>query len=994
MRPIYPRCSTPGFRSVWTVALFLFALLSVTSSSFGAGRIKGRVTDKQTNEPLVGANVQIVGTTYGAATGPDGFYTIFEIPAGVYRLTVRYVGYTPATITDLRVYNDFTTNSDFALPSEGVTLQAITVTAERPLVNPTATNAVRIATSDQISTLPVRTISEILSLMPGVNYQDGNIYIRGGRHDETGYYLEGVSVNDPQSGGTGITIASEALEEISVQSGGYEAEYGRANAGIVQQQLKSGGSQFNSYAEYITDNISAAGKSSWAQGHQRLGTTWYGYDNFNASLSGPLLMPNVTFFGLFHYNYQADKHPQPYPGSSIGPVIDPGTGDSVNFNYPGGIRLGNSSQLYNGTGTISLDLRPLLLRFSGSYAKTVSFDGTSFLPGSDYSRIPETDTWDWFGSLKATYFFSPKAFGEISGGWFGYSSKTLDPIMRDNFWGYGDSVANAEAGVVWLRRPNDPYMGRYMPPFFRQVFGYNFAAPTQPVSDYSKAERSNISLNAAFSAQIGNNNTVKLGGDFQRYTLRTYYVGTRTLARLIAQNDALTDGDPFKRTLEQIMIHDFNVNNYGFDVLGNKYNGNDFQGPRHPIYASAYVQDRLEMSDLIVNIGLRYDYINTATYVPIDPTQPELTRDPFSDAINPAGIRKSTPFNGLSPRLGIAYPVSDRTVFHVQYSKLIQQSELRDVNIGMYSSDLFSAFTSTPVGFDLRPTRTTQYEIGFSQQVGEFASFDVTGYYRDIKDQIEMRPEYVTNSQYTNYGVYANGDFATTKGLELTFTMRRFKRLMVNGSLSFEDARGSGSFPNSNWGIVGANTDTAFLPYYISPLNFMNALRGNVSFDYRFGKEDGGPVLSELGASLLVTFNSGHPYTRSSASSDEVDALSRIPIEPLNSSTTPWVYQVDLRVDKTFRWGDRLAATLSLYVINLFDTRNVLNVWSRTGSADDDGFLSNPDLSGAYIQKYGQQYADVYRLVKLSYARPAGYSNDPYFYGPPRQIRIGLSVEY
>ncbi len=976
------------------VIRFVLAFLLLTTACFGAGRIKGRVVDKQTDEPLVGANVFIPGTSSGSATGPDGSYLILEVPAGVYNLTARYVGYTSMTIEELRVFNDLTTEVNLALVSEAINIQAVIVTAERPLVNPTATNAVRIVTSDQIATLPVRTVNEILSLMPGVNYQDGNIYIRGGRVDETGYYLEGVSVTDPQYGGRGVTIASQALEEISVQSAGYEAEYGRANSGIVQHQLRTASNEFKAFVEFITDNITAASKESWTEGKKRIGATWYGYSDLNASISTPVFTEKVKLFGLFNHTFQADKHPHPYPGSSIGLVVDPGTGDSVDFNYPAGIKLNNSNEIYTGTGTLMLDFHPLQLRFSGSYSRAVTFSGYQAWPGDDRSRIPKTNIYDGFASLKATYFFSPTVFGEISGGWFGYSSKTFDPMLTDNFLAYGDSVANAEAGVIWERSPLDP-TGRYEPPPWNQIYGYWLVAPGKPWSEYTKIERSNISLNGAFSAQLGRNHMLKLGGDYQKFTIRTYQVGYPDgLARQIAQNDALAASDPSKMTMEQLMIWNY-VNNYGYDVLGYTNNSYTFIGPRRPVFASAYIQDRIDFNDLVVNIGLRYDYINTAAFVPIDPSHPELTRDPYTNEVHPEGLRKSTPFQSLSPRLGIAYPVTDRTVFHVQYSKLVQQSRLRDVNLGLYSGAIFSSATSSPIGFDLRPERTTQYEIGFTHQLGDFTSIDVTGYYKDVKDQIVMRAmEPDRTSPYISYGSYENGDFATTKGVELTFTMRRYKRLMVNGSLSFQDARGSGSFPNSNWGIIGAGTDTTFTPYYISPLNYMNAVRGTINLDYRFARDDGGPILSELGVSLLWTFNSGHPYTRTSATSDEFYARARIPIEAMNSSTTPWVYQADLRVDKTIRFTEDLAGTISLYVINLFDTRNVLNVWSRTGSAEDDGYLSNPELSSSPISKYGSQYADVYRLLTLSYTRPPTYFNDPYFYGSPRQIRLGLRLEY
>ena len=79
------------------VIRFVLAFLLLTTACFGAGRIKGRVVDKQTDEPLVGANVFIPGTSSGSATGPDGSYLILEVPAGVYNLTARYVGYTSMT---------------------------------------------------------------------------------------------------------------------------------------------------------------------------------------------------------------------------------------------------------------------------------------------------------------------------------------------------------------------------------------------------------------------------------------------------------------------------------------------------------------------------------------------------------------------------------------------------------------------------------------------------------------------------------------------------------------------------------------------------------------------------------------------------------------------------------------------------------------------------------------------------------------------------------
>jgi outer membrane receptor protein involved in Fe transport len=306
-----------------------------------------------------------------------------------------------------------------------------------------------------------------------------------------------------------------------------------------------------------------------------------------------------------------------------------------------------------------------------------------------------------------------------------------------------------------------------------------------------------------------------------------------------------------------------------------------------------------------------------------------------------------------------------------------------------------SVGSAAPLGFDLRPERTTQYEIGFAQQLGQYASLDLTGYYKDIRDQIVTRlMTPASGSPYVPYSIYMNGDFATTKGIELAFVMRRLKRFQMSASLSFQDAQGSGSFPNSNRGMVLAGFDTTYFPQYVSPLSYNNAIRGNVNIDYRYGKDDGGPILQDLGASLLLTFNSGHPYTGITSSSFEYAAMIRTPGEALNASTTPWVFQCDLRVDKSFWLAGSLKANLSLFVINLFDTKNMLNVYAKTGSADDDGVLGEPTQGGQFVTMYGPRFADIYRQLSIQYTRPVGYFNDPYFYGSPRQIRLGLRLEY
>lgn len=995
------------------LCMVLFALPGLVLAS---GKIRGTVVDRETGEFLVGANVAVEGTTYGAATNAEGEFIILNVPAGVYTLRATFVGYQPVSIGNVRVNNDLTTAIDFALPSQAVALQAVEIVAQRPLVNKNATNAVRITTGEDVSSLPVRGINAILALSPGVVLQDNVVYIRGGRLDEVGYYLEGMSIKNPMLGGRAVNIVQDAVEEIQVAAGGYNAEFGGANAGIIQQQLRTGTSSWKSSIQYLTDNVGFSPKSRAYDSSRRLGAFWYGYNDFTATVGGPVLGDRLKVFGLFNYLYQREQTPQPYPGMALGTFVGQ-TGDTLALNYPAGPEMKDARQDYTATGTLTLDFSPITARLAGTFTATDQDNpyNTNRNAGSianmfNLDRIERITTKAGAASLKLSHLINPKTFYELSAGYFLQSSKSFDPILEDNFLGYGDSVANARAGVIWARSANDiasEQTGRYLRPTRKVLYDFSFNAPGDLVAGYVKWKRENIALSGALVTQYGSDHSIKVGGSFERHSIRNYSWnndGVFSLAGLLAANDALADGDPHKVSREQVLIN-AGVNNFGYDVFGNESGADGILGARHPVFASAYVQDKIEFRDLVVNVGLRYDHINTDNYQMIDPTVPDRSFDPYSGALRPEGLVKVGSFQAVSPRLGLSFPVTDRTVFHTQFGQFVQQSRLRDIYQGWYltaQNIRGGYFITVPVGFDVRPTRTTQYEIGFTQAMGDNASFDITGYYRDIKNQVIFEQfDTGTSSVLGSYFAFTNGDFATTKGVEMSFTLRRIRRLQANASLAFQDAQGTGSFPNSNRGIVGAPLDgvTRFRPLYVSPLEYNNAVRGNINIDYRFAPDDGGPILEQLGASVLLTFSSGHPYTRGVGAADlEGDARNRQPVEPLNSSTTPWTFQVDLRVDKTFRLFNRLNADLFLQVINLFDARNVENVFLRTGSTDDDGVLSNPSLGGSLVNTYGEQYASVYRAINIDYYQryqnAIGLNTVPYFYGPPRQVRLGIRLEY
>lgn len=993
-------------------------LLPAIAASQGTGKIKGTVTDQASNEPLIGASVSIEGTSLGAATDIEGSYLILNVPAGTHTIRASYVGYQVVSVSNILVNSGLTTELNFTLSSEELQLQPVEIVAERPLVNKSATNAVRITTSEDIQNIAARGVNDIIALSPGVVLQDNTVFVRGGRQDEVGFYLEGVPITNKFVGGRAVTLVQDAIEEIQVQAGGYNAEFGGANSGIIQTQLRSGTSDWKGSAQYLTDNIGFKSTDGLFKSEKTLGTYSYGFNEFTGTLSGPL-GDRVKLFGLFNYNFNRDQTPQPYPGINLGVITDPVSGDSIDMTYPAGPVYGNSLEQFTYTGTLSFDLKPLLFRFGGTYTAGTTFNAFSAarVTGNianilNTGRIEQIETGNGAYNLKMTHLIDANTFYDVNIGYFRQTSNTFDPLLGDNFLSYGDSAANAAVGVT-------NFAGRYLRPTRINIFTFSFNQPGDLVASYAKFKRENVSLSGGLTSQMAQH-SFKIGGEFQRYAMRNYSFGNEgvfALAGLIAQNDALPAGDPNKLTLEQILKRR-GVNNFGYDVFGaesdeggsvfnlfNVYPEGGISRAKYPVFAALYLQDKIEFSDLVLNLGLRFDYINSDSYAFVDPEHPELAVNKTTNEYNLAGLYRVAPYKAVSPRIGMAFPVTDRTVFHAQFGKFVQQSRLRDVYQGYYATGANLGggfFIPAPVGFDIRPTRTTQYEIGFTQQVSDFASFDITGYYKDIQDQIVYDQQNVgAGSPFGSYFILRNGDFATTKGVELTFNMRRIRRVQMNATLSFNDAQGTGSFPNSNRGVVGAPLDgvTVFRPQYVTPLEYNNAIRGTVNLDYHFGRNDGPPALQQFGGSLLMSFNSGHPFTMGIGGADlEGDARDRQPTQPLNSSTTPWFFQADLRIDKSFSIAERLNATVFLLVTNLFDTKNVTNVFLRTGTADDDGYLSDPELGGQLIQTYGQDYADMYRAINIDYyeqyQNAGGLNTVPLLFGPPRQIRLGLRLEY
>jgi outer membrane receptor protein involved in Fe transport len=387
-----------------------------------------------------------------------------------------------------------------------------------------------------------------------------------------------------------------------------------------------------------------------------------------------------------------------------------------------------------------------------------------------------------------------------------------------------------------------------------------------------------------------------------------------------------------------------------------------------------------------------------------DPTNPAY--DDNTKLIPADVLAKGRTFSYVSPKLGFSFPVTDRTVFHMQYGKYVQAPGLDVAYAGItYTTQILiggNAFTN-PIAYDPEPIRTTQYEIGFTQQFSDFAAFDLTAFYKDINGQLQYAfQNTAAGSAIAKYPVYINQDFATTKGLEVSLNIRRTNRIRASLNYTYSDAKGTNSFAASGFGSVQVNAN---VPTVIQALNYDQTHRGTIMLDYRFGKDDGGPILEQLGFNFLFTFNSGHPYTLAQPSGLAqaeawtgalvgADTRNRVPAGPINSSTTPWNFNLDMRIDKNVTIMN-VNVDFYVYASNLLNTKNVINIYDHTGNAYDDGFLGTTDAQKIMLQpRYTQRFGDLYRALNLQNREHSFRIQGNDVFGTPRQLRAGVLINF
>jgi len=264
---------------VLSVSVFI-SVLSLPGALAQTGKIAGQVID-ESGVALPGVNLFIPDTFQGATTDADGYYTILNVSPGTYTLRSSFVGYITQTVEGVRVNIDQTRTVDFQLVEDALGLGEIVVTAELPVVQADVSNSQLNVTSEQIEALPVSSINSVVGLQAGVQ----GLSVRGSGSDELSFMVNGLTMRDERNNAPYTSISLSSVEEVQVQTGGFNAEYGNVRSGVVNVVTKEG------YRDRYTGSAILR-YSSPAQKHFGVRA-----DDPNAYWIRPFLDPDVAYTG-------------------------------------------------------------------------------------------------------------------------------------------------------------------------------------------------------------------------------------------------------------------------------------------------------------------------------------------------------------------------------------------------------------------------------------------------------------------------------------------------------------------------------------------------------------------------------------------------------------------------------------------------------------------------------------------------------------------------
>lgn len=919
------------------------------------GKIAGRVIDKQSDDPLIGVNIVVKGTGMGASTDEDGFYYILQIPPEKYDLEISYIGYHSVTVRDVRVRVDLTTTINLEMEVEAITAPTVEVVAEQPLVQRDITSTRKTTTRETIESTPGLENTNDIFKLHGSAFVDAapqsirlgegaelqvrdesikNVHVRGGRGGEILYMVDGMPVTHPIYGGRSVLELNVVdVQEVELLTGAFNAEYGQAQSGVVNITTRSGSDKITGGVEYKTDYW-----HPFADSYETQYTSFYlgGPDFITRRLLpaiGLKIPGKITFF-LSGNETLTDT---PYDNRRTRDTL---TVLGIKFRE----KQDNSANLNSKIDWRMTSSINLTLSYHGSWKRWSRFawewkDFPDHM--SDYKRDNHN-----FG-FKFNHTLSNSTFYSLNFSYLGvnYQSSLMGKEPHEYWKFYPDSNSwNQRKHIdyfTWLTQNNGkPY--KIEP---------GIGSPTFDVSHFIDAHsfeniwRDDVTHSYTFrgdiTSQIHSEHLIKSGLEVQYHNLQ--YVDIQDGGTKLSYYGMwkFEEGKEFAKPPGP--FPEFGQNRWVFHT--------------YPLVGGFYIQDKFEKESLIINAGLRLDW-----FMPGESVFKKEYIEQWEAATGLKADWKRFRYE-ISPRFGISFPISVRTVVFFSYGHFTQLPELQ-----FYYRDPYSGGLTGNPGLDNE--QTILYEFGLTHQIANDWAIDVKSYAKDISRQVG------TLGLRANLGLpvslYDNNGYSRARGLEFELNKRYSSNYSGKATYTVQWATGYSS--------------SAFDDYIRSQTNWPNPIRERATgWDVRHQVILQATIASPpndkinlLGLKLpddwdmtvLSRFATGQPYTPGTL--DPAEAQKKE-----NSKIGPSTMTTDLKIRKSFSvFKAQLAFFLDIF--NLFDQKNAqlaygFNTW--TGKPYKYG-----DVLGGQ-----KEYFDYHTMYSMM---------DPRQFSLGRYVKFGLSINW
>ncbi len=867
----------------------------------------GSITGKvsdEKGEPIQFANVIIVGTQLGGQSNDKGVFTIIKVPVGIYTLQAKATGHTPKSAPNIHVDANRSVTQNFTLPTEAVKMATVVVQNQ----SKTAINKTSSATKQVVTSQDLHSLP-VDSYKDAIGLKAGVINQGGELHFRGGRADEVLTVVNGVPSRNPLDAQGVELGLLAVSSseqvlGGMDAQYGNALSGVINLTTREGGDKLAGEVRYFTDRYGEHDKE------------YNNFERLSVGFGGPFFFAKTNYYvsyeGTFSDTYL--RNTSEYNEHRFLDFIRLGLRQANQINFSGKFT-------YRVTPNQKLNFEMIQnSNQTGMYQNRWNRNG--------YVQMIQDSTAPTDGTI--TTRFGAWSYYPVDSSFVPMNTADHLPVASEDYqqlsltWKQtvgANAVYNVRASRQTWNSSNDV--------LDRQLWEYQQA----PNNYYDPLNR----LDGAYYVT---------NGDYPLYEKRrtVTYTLNADYAKKVKQHNFMFGADINYNDLSFLLTQFPNV----LDANGD-YGATRDEFQNYNPEGSFFAQDRWEYEGMVLNAGLRYDSFSVG------------------NQISSAEVAQKVKTQ-WSPRIGIAYPISDRDVMSFHYARLFQVPD----RLYLYQGRNISAEArGNP---NLEPQTTIAYQLGvqhlFTKEI--YGQFGV--YFKDIFGLLTTVNQEVPGFSIT-VPTRVNGDYASAQGIEMTLIKRYSHGFSGEINYSYGHARGTASDPNRALASSG-NVRDQYKPTSEQPLDWDQT--STLSATLRIGNE------KDWAGTFVYQFGTGFPYTplqRAQRRRDPaLENAFRLPSTSTLSLQAEWMFRVWGQHGTFYLQGSNLLDAVnitdlqpSLWPDNQVDPTSYQVYYTETGRAG--GAFLTQDLNG----DGNEDWYPVY---------------DPRVFQQGRVVRVGLGVQF